>query len=48
MGDAASGAAYKTWHLLLHLLLGAFWLTMGTLAYASIKWWIEKQTFKKQ
>lgn len=47
-GDMASGAAWKTWHLMLHMLLGAFWLTLGAVAYGGIKWWIEKQTFKKQ
>lgn len=47
-GGVASGAAYKTWHLMLHMFLGAFWLTVGAVAYGGIKWWIEKQTFKKQ
>jgi hypothetical protein len=47
-GDIASGAAWKTWHLFLHMLIGAFWLTLGALSYGGIKWWIEKQTFKKQ
>lgn len=30
------------------MFLGAFWLTVGAVAYGGIKWWIEKQTFKKQ
>lgn len=47
-GDVASAAGWKTWHLLLHTLIGIFWLSLGALTYGGIKWWIEKQAFKKQ
>jgi hypothetical protein len=47
-GDVASGAAWKTWHLLLHAIIGIFWLSVGAVAFATMKWWVEKQAFKKE
>jgi hypothetical protein len=48
MAHTVEKAAWKTWHIVLHLFLATFWMIVGGIGVTLFSNWANKATFRKQ